>query len=155
MPLLALASRRCLASPLLFVPLIPTHRIYNSDSFHKPHKYATYGIMPSTAPSSDDEDDDTLPRSALSAPIEALQGLANAAAEAAAVPSASPPRLVPTPVTSFSPNLTRPHPLFRVRKRKKPEPTPRNAFPHAVEKVGSSSICVYQTLIHTRLGSCL
>ncbi|EED85411.1 predicted protein [Postia placenta Mad-698-R] len=58
-----------------------------------PHKYATYGIVPSTAPSSDDESEDTLPRSTLNAPIEALQGLANAAAEAAAVaPSASPPR---------------------------------------------------------------
>ncbi|EJD03045.1 uncharacterized protein FOMMEDRAFT_20217 [Fomitiporia mediterranea MF3/22] len=78
-----------------------------------PHKYATYGIVPSTAPSSDDESEDTLPRSSLNAPIEALQGLANAAAEAAAAPSDSPPR---------------------VRKRKKAEPTPRNAFPHVVEK---------------------
>ena len=40
----------------------------------------------------DDESEDTLPRSTLNAPIEALQGLANAAAEAAAAPSASPPR---------------------------------------------------------------
>ncbi|OCH86124.1 hypothetical protein OBBRIDRAFT_797500 [Obba rivulosa] len=78
-----------------------------------PHKYATYGIVPSTAPSSDDESEDTLPRSSLNAPIEALQGLANAAAEAAAVPSGSPPR---------------------VKKRKRAEPTPRNAFPHVVEK---------------------
>ncbi|EMD32147.1 hypothetical protein CERSUDRAFT_119121 [Gelatoporia subvermispora B] len=78
-----------------------------------PHKYATYGIVPSTAPSSDDESEDTLPRSTLNAPIEALQGLANAAAEAAAVPSASP---------------------TRVKKRKRAEPTPRNAFPHVVEK---------------------
>ena len=52
--------------------------------------------MPSTAPSSDDESEDTLPRSTLNAPIEALQGLANAAAEAAAAPSASPPRQVVT-----------------------------------------------------------
>ncbi|THH21337.1 hypothetical protein EW146_g187 [Bondarzewia mesenterica] len=80
-----------------------------------PHKYATYGIVPSTAPSSDDdESEDTLPRSTMNAPIEALQGLANAAAEAAAVPSLSPPR---------------------VRKRKRAEPIPRNAFPHVVEKV--------------------
>ncbi|KAL1748643.1 hypothetical protein HDZ31DRAFT_79510 [Schizophyllum fasciatum] len=77
-----------------------------------PHKYATYGIVPSTAPSSDDESEDTLPRSSLNAPIEALQGLANAAAEAAAVPSAAP----------------------RVKKRKRAEPIPRNAFPHVVEK---------------------
>ncbi|KAF9268852.1 hypothetical protein L218DRAFT_853190 [Marasmius fiardii PR-910] len=74
-----------------------------------PHKYATYGIVPSTAPSSDDESEDTLPRATLNAPIEALQGLANAAAEAAAAPSAAPPR---------------------VKKRKRAEPIPRNAFPH-------------------------
>ncbi|EED78389.1 predicted protein [Postia placenta Mad-698-R] len=85
-----------------------------------PHKYATYGIVPSTAPSSEDESEDTLPRSTLNAPIEALQGLANAAAEAAAVaPSASPPR---------------------VKKRKKAEPTPRNAFPHVVEKPGQNLV---------------
>ncbi|KAF8070153.1 hypothetical protein FPV67DRAFT_1414137 [Lyophyllum atratum] len=78
-----------------------------------PHKYATYGIVPSTAPSSDDESEDTLPRATLNAPIEALQGLANAAAELAAVPSAEPPR---------------------VKKRKRAEPIPHNAFPHVVEK---------------------
>jgi hypothetical protein len=53
-------------------------------SLQQPHKFATYGIVPSTAPSSEDESEDTLPRSALTAPIEALQGLANAAAEATA-----------------------------------------------------------------------
>jgi len=53
----------------------------------QPHKYASYGIIPSTAPSTDDESEDTLPRLSLNAPIEALQGLANAAAEAAAAPS--------------------------------------------------------------------
>jgi hypothetical protein len=57
----------------------------------KPHRYATYGIVPSNTPSSDDELDDALPPSVLTAPIEALQGLANAAAEAAAVdPNVSP-----------------------------------------------------------------
>jgi len=80
-----------------------------------PHKYGSYGIVPSTAPSSDDESEDTLPRSALTAPIEALQGLANAAVEAANAPSSS----------------------SRVRKRKKVDPTPSNAFPHVVEKVRS------------------
>ncbi|KAF9461258.1 hypothetical protein BDZ94DRAFT_1290760 [Collybia nuda] len=79
-----------------------------------PHKYATYGIVPSTAPSSEDESEDTLPRATLNAPIEALQGLANAAAELAAVPSAAEPP--------------------RVKKRKRAEPIPRNAFPHVVEK---------------------
>ncbi|EKM80953.1 hypothetical protein AGABI1DRAFT_71600 [Agaricus bisporus var. burnettii JB137-S8] len=78
-----------------------------------PHKYASYGIVPSTAPSTDDESEDTLPRSSLNAPIEALQGLANAAAEAAAAPSAE---------------------TSRVKKRKRAEPIPRNAFPHVVEK---------------------
>jgi hypothetical protein len=56
----------------------------------QPHRYATYGIVPSTAPSSEDESEDTLPRATINAPIEALQDLANAAAEAAAaVPSGS------------------------------------------------------------------
>ncbi|CAE6478008.1 unnamed protein product [Rhizoctonia solani] len=83
-----------------------------------PHKFATYGIVPSTAPSSEDESEDTLPRSALNAPIEALQGLANAAVEAAAGPSLSPRR------DAYS----------RVKKRKRVEPIPRNAFPNVLEK---------------------
>ncbi|KAG9103474.1 hypothetical protein FRC06_010582 [Ceratobasidium sp. 370] len=83
-----------------------------------PHKFATYGIVPSTAPSSDDESEDTLPRSALNAPIEALQGLANAAVEAAAGPSLSPRR------DAYN----------RVKKRKRVEPTPRNAFPNVLDK---------------------
>ncbi|KAH8828435.1 hypothetical protein DL96DRAFT_1603257 [Flagelloscypha sp. PMI_526] len=77
-----------------------------------PHKYARYGIIPSTAPSSDDESEDTLPRASLNAPIEALQGLANAAAEAAAASETG----------------------SRVKKQKRAEPIPRNAFPHVVEK---------------------
>lgn len=77
------------------------------------HKYATYGIVPSTTPSSEDESEDTLSRATIGAPIEALQGLANAAAEAAAAPCAS------SPV---------------VRKRPRPEPAPGNAFPHVIEK---------------------
>ncbi|KAI0793208.1 hypothetical protein C8Q75DRAFT_712840 [Abortiporus biennis] len=97
-----------------------------------PHKYATYGIVPSTAPSSEDESEDTLPRSTLNAPIEALQGLANAAAEAAAVPSSSPPR---------------------VKKRKKAEPTPRNAFPHVVEK-GLVSDTEARELYHIFFSGC-
>ncbi|KAG9125199.1 hypothetical protein FRC07_008597 [Ceratobasidium sp. 392] len=83
-----------------------------------PHKFATYGIVPSTAPSSDDESEDTLPRSALNAPIEALQGLANAAVEAAAGPNLSPRR------DAYN----------RVKKRKRVEPTPRNAFPNVLDK---------------------
>jgi len=79
-----------------------------------PHKYATYGIVPSTAPSSDDESEDTLPRSTINAPIEALQGLANAAVEAAT-----------TTATSSHP---------RVKRRKRVEPIPPNPFPHVVEK---------------------
>ncbi|QRV93837.1 Fungal Zn(2)-Cys(6) binuclear cluster domain [Ceratobasidium sp. AG-Ba] len=84
-----------------------------------PHKFATYGIVPSTAPSSDDESEDTLPRSALNAPIEALQGLANAAVEAAAGPGSLSPRR-----DAYN----------RVRKRKRVEPIPRNAFPNVLEK---------------------
>ncbi|PSS37802.1 hypothetical protein PHLCEN_2v270 [Hermanssonia centrifuga] len=97
-----------------------------------PHKYATYGIVPSTAPSSDDESEDTLPRSTMNAPIEALQGLANAAAEAAAAPSSSAPR---------------------VKKRKKAEPTPRNAFPHVVEK-GLVSDTEARELYHIFFSGC-
>ncbi|OJT06995.1 Transcriptional activator of proteases prtT [Trametes pubescens] len=97
-----------------------------------PHKYATYGIVPSTAPSSDDESEDTLPRSTLNAPIEALQGLANAAAEAAAAPSTQPPR---------------------VKKRKRAEPTPRNAFPHVVEK-GLVSDAEARELYHIFFSGC-
>ncbi|KAJ9104788.1 hypothetical protein QFC19_003929 [Naganishia cerealis] len=56
-----------------------------------PHRYAQYGlVVPSTAASSEeDESEDTLPRSSLNAPIEALQALANAADQAAAQESAA------------------------------------------------------------------
>ncbi|KZT29220.1 hypothetical protein NEOLEDRAFT_1057246 [Neolentinus lepideus HHB14362 ss-1] len=97
-----------------------------------PHKYATYGIVPSTAPSSDDESEDTLPRASLNAPIEALQGLANAAAEAAAAPSST---------------------SSRVKKRKRVEPTPRNAFPHVVEK-GLVSDAEARELYHIFFSGC-
>ncbi|KAG8890381.1 hypothetical protein FRB98_008956 [Tulasnella sp. 332] len=78
-----------------------------------PHKFATYGIVPSTAVSSDDESEDTLPRASLNAPIEALQGLANAAAEAAAA-SQTNERIV--------------------KKRRRVEMTPANAFPNVLDK---------------------
>ncbi|KAF8530530.1 hypothetical protein BU17DRAFT_35754 [Hysterangium stoloniferum] len=97
-----------------------------------PHKYATYGIAPSTAPSSDDESEDTLPRSSMNAPIEALQGLANAAAEAAAAPSAN---------------------VSRVKKRRRVEPTPRNAFPSVLEK-GLVSEQEAQELYHIFFSGC-
>lgn len=103
----------------------------------QPHKYASYGIVPSTAPSSEDESEDTLPRATLNAPIEALQGLANAAAEAAAAPSASPPRYLVLPATSRANDSVA---VFRVKKRKRAEPIPRNAFPHVVEKVRRSKL---------------
>lgn len=88
--------------------------------------------MPSTTPSSDDESEETLPRASLNAPIEALQGLANAAAEAAAAPSASPPRYL------FHVCGLRDYPDHlenRVKKRPRVEPIPQNAFPHVIEKV--------------------
>ncbi|TFY57123.1 hypothetical protein EVG20_g8667 [Dentipellis fragilis] len=97
-----------------------------------PHKYANYGIMPTSASSSDDESEDALPRSTLNAPIEALQGLANAAAEAAAAPSFSPPK---------------------VKKRKKAEPIPHNAFPHVVEK-GLVSDSEARELFHIFFSGC-
>ncbi|KAH7888855.1 hypothetical protein F5I97DRAFT_1802840 [Phlebopus sp. FC_14] len=97
-----------------------------------PHKYATYGIVPSTAPSSEDESEDTLPRAALNAPIEALQGLANAAAEAAAAPSTVPPR---------------------VKKRPRAEPIPHNAFPHVIEK-GLVSEAEARELFHIFFAGC-
>lgn len=57
----------------------------------QPHKYATYGIVTNTAASDGENDsEDALPGSALTAPIEALQGLANAAVEAANAPELSP-----------------------------------------------------------------
>ncbi|KAI6125768.1 hypothetical protein EV401DRAFT_1064408 [Pisolithus croceorrhizus] len=84
-------------------PLLP--------GFPSPH--AACGNVPSTVSPSDDGSEDTLPRSTTDAPIEALQGLANAAAEAAAAPCTSPPI---------------------VKKRPRPEPTPRNTFPNVVEK---------------------
>ncbi|KAG8964479.1 hypothetical protein FRC03_001730 [Tulasnella sp. 419] len=96
-----------------------------------PHKFATYGIVPSTAPSSEDESEDTLPRASLNAPIEALQGLANAAAEAAAGPHLSP----------------------RVKKRKRVEPTPRNAFPNVLDK-GLVSESEAQELYHIFFSGC-
>ncbi|THH02091.1 hypothetical protein EW026_g749 [Hermanssonia centrifuga] len=68
----------------------------------------------------------------MNAPIEALQGLANAAAEAAAAPSSSTPR---------------------VKKRKKAEPTPRNAFPHVVEK-GLVSDTEARELYHIFFSGC-
>ncbi|KAI0051906.1 hypothetical protein FA95DRAFT_1554138 [Auriscalpium vulgare] len=68
----------------------------------------------------------------MNAPIEALQGLANAAAEAAAAPP-------------FSPS--------RVKKRKKAEPIPRNAFPHVVEK-GLVSDSEARELFHIFFSGC-
>ncbi|EJD34230.1 hypothetical protein AURDEDRAFT_131278 [Auricularia subglabra TFB-10046 SS5] len=99
-----------------------------------PHKYATYGIVPSTAPSSDDESEDTLPRSTINAPIEALQGLANAAVEAASTSGAS----------SSAP---------RVKRRKRVEPIPPNAYPHVVEK-GLVSDAEARELYHIFFSGC-
>jgi hypothetical protein len=50
----------------------------------RPHKYTTYGIAPDTTSPSDHGSEDTLPGVALNTPTEALQGLANTAAEVAA-----------------------------------------------------------------------
>lgn len=97
-----------------------------------PHRFAQYGlVVPSTAASSEDESEDTLPRSHLNAPIEALQALANAAdsvAQENAVLGAStgqpgflsPPRVLQN--------------QLKLGKRKHAEPTPRNAFPDVMTK---------------------
>jgi len=52
-------------------------------------------MVPNATASSEEETDETLPRASLNAPIEALQGLANAAVEAASAPSSDAPRHVP------------------------------------------------------------
>ena len=97
-----------------------------------PHRYANYGlVVSSTAASSDDESEDTLPRSSLNAPIEALHQLANAADQAAKENAQleaenrrqgflSPPRVLQN--------------QLKFKRNKKPDPTPRNAFPDVVTK---------------------
>lgn len=97
-----------------------------------PHRYANYGlVVSSTAASSDDESEDTLPRSSLNAPIEALHQLANAADQAAKENAQfeaenrrqgflSPPRVLQN--------------QLKFKRMKKPDPAPRNAFPDVVTK---------------------
>ncbi|KAG7529494.1 hypothetical protein FFLO_05601 [Filobasidium floriforme] len=97
-----------------------------------PHRYANYGlVVSSTAASSDDESEDTLPRSSLNAPIEALHQLANAADQAAKENAKleaenrqqgflSPPRVLQN--------------QLKFKRMKKPDPAPRNAFPDVVTK---------------------
>ncbi|KAJ9127764.1 hypothetical protein QFC24_000047 [Naganishia onofrii] len=131
-----------------------------------PHRYAQYGlVVPSTAASSEgeeDESEDTLPRSSLNAPIEALQALANAADQAAAQESAAAAAAAGIPVNAQSGTgmevdvqqgggvnatdisaavgsgfLSPPRVLqkqLRFKKRQKAEPTPRNAFPDVITK---------------------
>jgi hypothetical protein len=65
----------CGASALSFLCQASSHRLVNA-----PTKYGTYGIFSSTAASSEDEYEETSPRPSPNAPIEASQGLANAAA---------------------------------------------------------------------------
>lgn len=74
-----------------------------------PHPISQYGIIPSTAPSSDDED--ALPSSTLTAPFDALLSAAAASTE-----------------NGPSRNMT---PLMRerMRKRRRRFPPPPNAFP--------------------------
>lgn len=81
--------RLYLGSPLQYVeiPFLAHLSFIRS----QPHKYTTYGIVQSNTQSDDENDsEEALPRSALNAPIEALQGLANAAVEAANAPELSP-----------------------------------------------------------------
>jgi len=97
-----------------------------------PHRFANYGlVVSSTTASSDDESEDTLPRSSLNAPIEALHQLANAADQAAKENAQmeaenrrqgflSPPRVLQN--------------QLRFKRMKKPDPAPRNAFPDVITK---------------------
>jgi hypothetical protein len=88
-------SHLCRDSFLLydFHPEIKCHGY--SEFFSQPQKFANYGILPNATASPEEETEEGLPRATLNAPIEALQGLANAAAEAAAAPSSDAPRHVP------------------------------------------------------------
>lgn len=107
-----------------------------------PHKFATYGIVPSTAVSSDDESEDTLPRASLNAPIEALQGLANAAAEAVATPQSSHRMQVHRQGNRMFRAICAdglPADYFSAKKRRRVELTPANAFPNVLDKVGENS----------------
>jgi hypothetical protein len=109
-----------------------------------PHRYAQYGlVVPSTAASSEDESEDTLPRSSLNAPIEALQALANAADQAAAQESAAAGMTVDAQgstdlATAVGEGFLSPPRVLqkqlRFKKRQKAEPTPRNAFPDVITK---------------------
>lgn len=110
-----------------------------------PHRYAQYGlVVPSTAASSEDESEDTLPRSSLNAPIEALQALANAADQAAAQENAAAGMVVDSQGVTTDIGaavadgfLSPPRVLqkqLRFKKRQKAEPTPRNAFPDVITK---------------------
>ncbi|OBZ68053.1 hypothetical protein A0H81_12031 [Grifola frondosa] len=95
-----------------------------------PHRHATYGLVPNTTPS-DDESEDTLPRSTLNPPIEMLQ------ASPTPLRRLPPPRPIPLPGESLCHVAPADcsHELSRFKKRKRAEPTPRNAFPHVVENV--------------------
>ncbi|ORY92446.1 hypothetical protein BCR35DRAFT_297856 [Leucosporidium creatinivorum] len=95
------------------LPQLPNYRA-------PPHPVSMYGIIPSTAPSSDDED--SLPTGSLTAPLEAL---AQAASEAHIQldPASGNPSGTGTPVNRG-----------RARKRRRPMPPPPNAFPDVVTR---------------------
>lgn len=130
-----------------------------------PHRFAHYGLVTSsTAVSSEDESEETLPRSSLNAPIEALHQLANAADQAAKDDAQreaqlrgaySPPSNVTDSVAKtlerdksthqqairpdISNFLSPPRVLagnrqVSFKKQKKPDPAPRNAFPDVITK---------------------
>jgi len=71
----------------------------------------------------------------MNAPIEALQGLANAAAEAAAGVTVTPPRWVFLIIYIYLLIF-----ISRVKKRRRVEPPPGNAFPSVLEKVQTHRI---------------
>ena len=113
------------------------------------HSFGTYGIIPlsSTPPSpnqsrhssrsssSHSASSSAIPQDSLTAPIQALQTLANAADQAAAS------REIETGEEVSERNKKRKRATMdgnrihlRVRKKTKPDPTPRNSFPDVVTK---------------------
>ncbi|KAM0787476.1 hypothetical protein ACM66B_003552 [Microbotryomycetes sp. NB124-2] len=113
------------------LPPLPNYRA-------PPHPVSMYGIIPSTAPSSDDEDQ--LPTASLTAPLEAL---AQAASEAQVEMNPADPRGNNGDASGR-----------RARKRRKPMPPPPNAFPDVVTRGLVSDACCRQ-VFDFFMSSCL
>ncbi|KAK4053396.1 hypothetical protein OIV83_001560 [Microbotryomycetes sp. JL201] len=113
------------------LPPLPNYRA-------PPHPVSMYGIIPSTAPSSDDEDQ--LPTGSLTAPLEAL---AQAASEA---------HVEMNPADHRGSNGD--SEAHQRRKRRKPMPPPPNAFPDVVTRGLVTDACCRQ-IFDFFMSSCL